>query len=87
MPIELTVAVGLTTIVNVAGVPAHPFAVGVTVTVAVIGEVVAFVAVNEGTLPDPLAARPIAVLLFVHVKAVPPTGPDRLVPSATTPAQ
>jgi len=39
LPIEFTIAVGLTVIVNVDGVPVHPFAAGVTVTVAVIGEV------------------------------------------------
>ena len=55
--------------------------------VAVIGDVVALIAVNEGTLPEPLAARPIAVLLLVHVNVVPPTGPDRFVTGARTPAQ
>jgi hypothetical protein len=85
--IKLTVAVGLTVIVNVVGVPAHPFADGVTVIVAVIGEVVAFVVVNAGTLPEPFAPSPIAVLLFVHVKDVPLTGPDKLVAGAITPAQ
>ena len=73
--------------VNVVGVPAHPFAVGVTVTVAVIGEVVALIAVNEGISPEPLVARPIAVLLLVQVNVVPPTGPDRFVPGARVPAQ
>ena len=65
----------------------HPFAVGVTVIVAVIGEVVAFVAMNEGIFPEPLAARPIAVLLFVHVNVVPLTGPDKLVIGVVAPAQ
>ena len=78
---------GFTVTLNVDGVPVHPFAVGVTVIVAVIGEVVAFVAVNEGILPVPLAERPIAVLLFVHVNDVPLTGPDKLVIGATAPAQ
>ena len=55
--------------------------------VAVIGDVVALIAVNEGTLPEPLAARPIAVLLLVHVNVVPLTGPDRFVTGARTPAQ
>ena len=87
MPIELTVAIGLTVIVNVEGVPVHPFAAGVTVMVEVIGEVVAFVAVNEGTLPEPLAARPIAVLLFVQVNVVPLTGPDKVVAGVSTPTQ
>ena len=83
----MTVAVGLTITVNVEGVPVHPFAVGVTVIVAVIGEVVAFVAVNEGTLPEPLAARPIAVLLFVQMNVVPLTVPDKVVIGASTPGQ
>jgi len=71
----------------VVGVPAHPFAVGVTVTVAVIGEDVALVVANEGILFEPLAARPIAVLLLVQVNVVPLTGPDRFVTGARTPAQ
>ena len=87
MPIELTVAVGLTVIVNVEGVPIHPFAVGVIVIVAVIGEVVALVAVNAGMLPEPLAASPILVLLLVHVNVVPLTGPDKFVVDAICPAQ
>ena len=73
--------------VKVVGVPVHPFAVGVTVIVAVIGDVVALVAVNEGILPEPFAARPIAVLLFVQVNVVPLTGPDKFVIGAFTPAQ
>ena len=73
--------------VKVVGVPVHPFAVGVTVIVAVIGDVIALVAVKEGTLPEPFAARPIAVLLFVQVNVVPLTGPDKLVRGATTPVQ
>ena len=55
--------------------------------VAVIGDVVALVAVNDGILPEPLAARPIAVLLFVQVNAVPLTGPDKVVNGASVPAQ
>ena len=55
--------------------------------VAVMGEVVALVPVNEGILPEPLAARPIAVLLLVQVNVVPLTGPDRFVTGARTPAQ
>ena len=72
---------------NVVGAPVHPFADGVTVIVALIGKIVAFVVVNEGTLPEPLAARPMAVLLFVQVNVVPLTGPDKFVTSAVTPAQ
>jgi hypothetical protein len=65
----------------------HPLAVGVIVIVAVIGDVVALVAVNEGILPEPLVARPIAVLLFVHVNVVPFTGPDKGVTGADAPTQ
>ena len=65
----------------------HPFAVGVTVIVLVIGEVVALVAVNDGILFEPLAARPVAGLLLVHVNVVPLTGPDRFVTGARAPAQ
>ena len=56
-------------------------------TVAVIGEDVALVVANEGILFEPLAARPIAVLLLVQVNVVPLTGPDRFVTGARTPAQ
>ena len=83
----LTVAVGLTVAVNVVGVPAHPFAVGVTVIVAVIGKVVALVAVNAGIFPEPLAESPILVLLLVHVNVVPPTGPDKFITGAICAAQ
>ena len=83
----LTVAVGLIVTVNVAGVPAHPFAVGVTMIFALIAAVVALVVVNEGILPEPLAASPIAVLLFVHVNVVPLTGPDKVVTGVFCPAQ
>jgi hypothetical protein len=61
----------------VAGVPVQPLAEGVIVMVAVIGAELAFVAVKAGTSPDPLAASPMAVLLFVQVNVVPLTGPDK----------
>ena len=73
--------------VNVVGVPVQPFAVGVTVIVEVIGEVVALVAVNEGILPKPPATRPIAVLLFVQVNVVPLTGPEKFVTDVVAAAQ
>ncbi len=41
------------------------------VMVAEIGAVLVFVAVKAGTLPEPEATNPIAVLLFVQVKVVP----------------
>ena len=48
-------------------------AVGVIVIVAVIGADVVLVAVNAVTFPVPLAASPMAVLLFVHAKVAPDT--------------
>ena len=50
-------------------------AVGTIVIIPEIGFKVVLVAVNEGTFPVPLAANPMAVLLLVHVKVVPFTGP------------
>ena len=47
-----------------------PF-VGVTVIVAVIGLDVVLVATKLGTLPVPLLAKLMAVLLFVHVAPAP----------------
>ena len=82
MVTALTVGVGLTVTEYVIDAPGQLYAVGVTVIVAIIGDVVVLVAVNDGTLPEPLAASPIAVLLFVHVNVVPETGPDNVVKGA-----
>jgi hypothetical protein len=57
------------------------------VTIDVIGEFEAFEVVNEGMSPEPLAARPILVLLLVQVNVVPLTGPDKFVTGAVTPTQ
>ena len=69
--IEFMVAVGLTVIVNVCGMPLHdspPFEkVGVTVMVAVTGAVPLFFAVKEAIFPLPVAANPIVALLFVQL--------------------
>jgi hypothetical protein len=62
-----TVGVAFTVIVNVLGVPLHPFMEGVTVIVPDIGEVPAFFAVKAAILPVPPAPRFIEVLLFVQV--------------------
>ena len=51
--------------------PEQPFNVGVIVIVEVIGVVPLFTAVKDGILPVPLAANPIEVLEFVHVKFAP----------------
>ena len=67
----LTAAVGFTVIVNVFAVPVHvtPLFVydGVTVIVAIIGELVVFVTVNAAISPVPLAAKPMLVVLFVQL--------------------
>ena len=55
--------------------------------VAVMGVLVALVAVKAGMFPFPLAARPIAALLFVQVNVVPATGPDKVVIGADAPLQ
>ena len=53
--------------VYVCAVPTQVPTVGVTVTVPEIAAVVELVAVNEGALPFPEAARPMAVFELVHV--------------------
>ena len=63
--------VGFTVIVNDVDDPEQPLAFGVTVIVAVIGVEPALVAVKAGIFPFPLAASPIAVLLFVQLYVVP----------------
>ncbi len=68
-------------------VPAQPFAEGVIVIVPETGTFVVFVAVKVGIFPLPLAANPIEVLLFVHVKVVPVTGPESVVTGTVTPVQ
>ena len=68
---------GFTVIVNVSAVPLqlNPLLlyVGVTVIVAVIIVLEEFVAEKLGIPPEPLSARPIAGLLFVHSYEVVPS--------------
>jgi hypothetical protein len=52
--------------VNDKGVPVHPFAVGVTVMVAITGAVPLLVAVKDGIFPVPLAASPMDGVLLTH---------------------
>lgn len=75
----VTVGVGLAVIVKVLFVPTQPLAVGVTVIVAATGAEPELVAVKFEIFPEPLAERPIDVLLFVHVKVEPDTGPAKVV--------
>ena len=82
MGTAFTVAVGLTVIVKLVGVPsqiADPFVKrGVTVIVAVTGDVPVFTAVNAAILPVPLANNPIEGVLFVHKYVVPATVPPKV---------
>ena len=55
---------GFTVIVKVIEFPVQLFSDGLTVLVEVIGTPVLLVNVNEGIFPVPVAASPIAVLLF-----------------------
>jgi hypothetical protein len=63
---SVTTGVGFTVIVKETGAPMQPFAVGVTVIVAILTVEVVFDAVNEGIHPLPFAPSPIDVLLFVQ---------------------
>ena len=74
----VTFGVGLTVIVNVSGVPLQlPYA-GVTIIVAVSGELLVLVAVNDAISPVPPEARPIVLSLFVQLYTVPLTAPLKL---------
>jgi hypothetical protein len=53
-------------IVNDIGVPEHPFAIGVTVMVAITVVVPALVAVKDGIFPVPLPASPMDGALLTH---------------------
>jgi len=65
--------------VNVCGVPGHPAADGVTDIVAVTGALVKLMAVKAGIFPLPEAAKPIVGLLFVQLKVVPLTAPEKFI--------
>ena len=66
--IGFTVATGYTVMVKVMGAPVQPVAVvGVTVIVAAVTFVRLLAVVKDGILPVPLAAKPIAGLLFTQV--------------------
>ena len=83
----VTVGVGLTVIVYVLVVPEQLLANGVIVTIALIGELVPLVAVNDGTLPEPLAPKPTLVLLLAQEYVVPDTGLLNVVAPAVAPLQ
>ena len=60
----------MTVIVNTFGVPEQVFKVGVTVIVDTCCAAT-FAAVSAEIFPIPEAAKPVAVLLFVHEKVAP----------------
>ena len=64
--VEMT-GVGFNVSVNTSSGPTQPLLVGVTVMVDTILEPVLFVAAVKLILFDPLAGKPIAVLLFVQL--------------------
>ena len=65
--------------VNVWAAPGQPAADGVTVIVAVTGALVKLMAVKAGIFPLPEAAKPIVGLLFVQLKVVPLTAPEKFI--------
>ena len=66
LAIVLTPGVGLTVILNTLDVLLQPLADGVTVIFATDGLLPVFVAVKDAILPVPVAARPMAAILFVQ---------------------
>ena len=67
--------------------PVHPMAEGVTVIVAVTGDVPELTAAKDAILPEPLAASPMEVLLFVQLKVVLVTAPVKFIAAVETPLQ
>jgi len=70
--------IGFTVIVKVFETPGQLLATGETVMVAVTGDELLLIAVNEGISPVPLAANPMDVLLLVQLYKVPMTAPLKL---------
>lgn len=68
-------------------VPVQLLAVGVTVTVDVIGVVPVLVAVKDAISPIPLAAKPVAVLVLVQLNVVPVTFPTNETAADEAPLQ
>jgi hypothetical protein len=77
---------GFTVMVKLTGVPLQPLATGVTVIVAVMGDVVGLIVINDGMFPVPDAPKPIDVLLLVQVYTVPATGPLMVTAAVAEPA-
>lgn len=69
------------------GTPIHPLSVGVTAIVDTSAAVVEFVALKEGKLAFPEAAKPMLELLLVHVKLAPVGVLLKVVAATEEPAQ
>lgn len=80
-----TSGVGLTVIVNTTGGAVHKAVEAVTEILAVTGALPVLMAVNAGIFPTPLAARPMDVLLFVQLKAVPAKEPEKFIAFVAAP--
>ena len=89
--IAVIVGFGLMVIVNVVAVPLQvaPSIVtdGVAVTVAITGVEPLLVPANELIVPEPLAPRPIDVVLFVQPNVVPATAPEKPMVAMVPPSQ
>ena len=59
--------VGFTVIANILAGPGQPFTIGLTIILAITGTPVLLIALNDAILPQPLAAKPIEVLLLVQL--------------------
>ena len=82
-----TVGTGSTLTIPVFGKPVHPLADGVTIMVALAGVEPVLIPVNAGILPVPDDARPMDGLLFVQLKLVPVTLPEKFIAFAANPLQ
>ena len=82
----MTVGGGVTVIVKFCGVPGQFPNVGVTIIVDVLLVVPVLVPTKEAMLPDPLAPKPVVVLLFIQLK-VAPAVPGNVIVEVLCPVQ
>ncbi len=66
-------------------VPAHSLVEAVTVIDPPMAKALSSVAVKDGMLSTPLAARPMLVSVFVQVNVLPDTGPVKVMPATGNP--
>ena len=82
---KLTDGAGFTVMVKLWVVPKHPFISGVTVMVAVTGEVPVFVALNDAIFPVPLVGSPMEASVFTQLNMVLLTVPVKLMAGVLSP--